>query len=195
MKAEPGNPGLLFVLTILSREAEIAVLRDTSRTPAARRTHSSDRLTESEPLAREAMEFDRKKQPNDWRGFRAETLLSASLAGQKKYAEAEPLLLEGPLNIAGILRNSESRLEHQPARRHKPSLGYADVVEAEAHRKARRGFSLSSQFLRTGSRRYSIGRIFVQCLGASARCWVMAWQPRSHPSCWAFRTRLPSRPC
>ena len=56
---------------------------------------SQGKFTESEPLAREAMEFDRKKQPDDWQGFRAETLLGASVAGQKKYAEAEPLLLEG----------------------------------------------------------------------------------------------------
>ena len=41
------------------------------------------------------MEFDRKNQPGDWQGFRAESLLGASLAGQKKYAEGEPLLLEG----------------------------------------------------------------------------------------------------
>lgn len=37
----------------------------------------------------------------------------------------------------------EARLEHQPTRRHKPSLGYTDVVQAEAHHKVRRGFSLS----------------------------------------------------
>ena len=41
------------------------------------------------------MEFNRRKQPNDWQRFRAESLLGASLAGQKKYVEAEPLLLEG----------------------------------------------------------------------------------------------------
>ena len=56
---------------------------------------SQGKFAESEPLAREAMEFDRKKQPDDWQAFRAESLLGASLAGQKKYAEAEPLLLEG----------------------------------------------------------------------------------------------------
>jgi serine/threonine protein kinase len=56
---------------------------------------SQNKFTESEPLAREAVEFDRKKQPDDWQRFRAESLLGASLAGQKKYAEGEPLLLEG----------------------------------------------------------------------------------------------------
>jgi tetratricopeptide (TPR) repeat protein len=56
---------------------------------------SQGKFTESEPLAREALEFNQKKQPDDWQRFRAECLLGASLAGQKKYAEAEPLLLEG----------------------------------------------------------------------------------------------------
>jgi serine/threonine protein kinase/tetratricopeptide (TPR) repeat protein len=53
------------------------------------------KFTEAEPLAREALEFNRRKQPDDWRLFRAEGLLGASLAGQAKYAAAERLLLEG----------------------------------------------------------------------------------------------------
>lgn len=56
---------------------------------------SERKFAEAEPLAREALEFNRKKQPDDWQGFRAESLLGASLAGEKKYAEAEPLLLSG----------------------------------------------------------------------------------------------------
>jgi eukaryotic-like serine/threonine-protein kinase len=53
------------------------------------------KFAQSEPLAREALEFNRRKQPDDWQRFRAESLLGASLSGRKKYAEAEPLLLEG----------------------------------------------------------------------------------------------------
>ncbi|MGO9271051.1 MAG: tetratricopeptide repeat protein [Terriglobia bacterium] len=53
------------------------------------------RFAASEPLARGAVESDRKMRPNDWQRFFAESLLGSSLAGQKKYAEAEPLLLEG----------------------------------------------------------------------------------------------------
>jgi eukaryotic-like serine/threonine-protein kinase len=56
---------------------------------------SQGKFAECERLAREAMQIDRKKQPDDWQGFFAESLLGASLAGQKKYAEAEPLPLEG----------------------------------------------------------------------------------------------------
>ncbi len=56
---------------------------------------SEGKFAEGEPLAREAMETDQEKRPDDWQRFRAESLLGTSLAGQKKYAEAEPLLLEG----------------------------------------------------------------------------------------------------
>jgi len=56
---------------------------------------SQGKFAESERLAREVMEIEQKSQPDDWQRFRAESLLGASLAGQKKYAEAEPLLMEG----------------------------------------------------------------------------------------------------
>ena len=56
---------------------------------------SQRKFTESEPLAREELEFHQKKQPDNWRRFQAESQLGASLAGQKEYAEAELLLLEG----------------------------------------------------------------------------------------------------
>ncbi len=56
---------------------------------------SQGKFDAGEPLAHEAFEFGRKKQPDDWQTFRAESLLGASLAGQKKYTEAETLLLAG----------------------------------------------------------------------------------------------------
>jgi serine/threonine protein kinase len=56
---------------------------------------SQGKFAVSEPLAREVVELYQKQQPDDWQRFRAESLLGASLAGEKKYAEAEPLLLEG----------------------------------------------------------------------------------------------------
>ena len=61
---------------------------------------SQGEFAESEALAREAMEMEGKIQPDDWQRFRAESLLGASLSGQKKYAEAEPLLLEGYRGMA-----------------------------------------------------------------------------------------------
>jgi eukaryotic-like serine/threonine-protein kinase len=56
---------------------------------------SQGKFTESELLAREALDSYQKKYPDDWGRFRAESLLGASLSGLKKYAEAEPLLIEG----------------------------------------------------------------------------------------------------
>ena len=53
------------------------------------------KFRESERLSREVLAFNLKDQPDDWQRFRAESLLGASLAGLKKYAEAEPLLLAG----------------------------------------------------------------------------------------------------
>jgi tetratricopeptide (TPR) repeat protein len=55
---------------------------------------SQGKFVESERLAREALEFNRKKSPEDWPRFRAESLLGASLSGQKRYREAEPLLID-----------------------------------------------------------------------------------------------------
>ena len=46
-------------------------------------------------LAQEAVEGNRKVRPEEWKRYFSESLLGASLAGEKKYAEAEPLLLEG----------------------------------------------------------------------------------------------------
>jgi tetratricopeptide (TPR) repeat protein/tRNA A-37 threonylcarbamoyl transferase component Bud32 len=56
---------------------------------------SQRKFAEAEKFSRQAVDFYRKAQPDGWRRFCAEGLLGASLAGQKKYAEAEPLLLEG----------------------------------------------------------------------------------------------------
>ena len=56
---------------------------------------SQSKFVEGEPLARKAAEVYRKKEPDNWQVFRAESLVGASLAGQRKFAEAEPLLLEG----------------------------------------------------------------------------------------------------
>jgi eukaryotic-like serine/threonine-protein kinase len=65
---------------------------------------SEGKFAESEALAREVLEQDQKRQPDNWQRFRAESLVGASLAGQKKCAEAEPLLLEG---YQGMLARKE----------------------------------------------------------------------------------------
>ena len=76
----------------------------TSAADLALAYQSQGKFSESEPLAHEALEFDRKNHPDDWQRFRAESLLGASLAGQKKYAEAEPLLVDG---YQGMLARKE----------------------------------------------------------------------------------------
>jgi len=62
------------------------------------------KFADGEPLASEAVEFDRKKETDSWERFRAESTLGASLSGQRKYQEAEPLLVEG---YTGMLARKE----------------------------------------------------------------------------------------
>ncbi len=61
---------------------------------------SEGKFVESERLSREVLEFNRKKQPDAWQRFRAESLMGAALSGKDKYAEAEPLLIEGYQGMA-----------------------------------------------------------------------------------------------
>jgi serine/threonine protein kinase len=49
----------------------------------------------AEPLLRECLTIRAKIQPDAWTTFHTMSLLGAALLGQKKYAEAEPLLLQG----------------------------------------------------------------------------------------------------
>ena len=50
---------------------------------------------EAEPLARECLALRECLIPDDWRTFNSRSMLGDSLLGQKKYAEAEPLLPPG----------------------------------------------------------------------------------------------------
>ncbi len=52
-------------------------------------------FTEAEPLLRECLAIHEKTQPNAWTTFNTKSLLGGALLGQKKYADAEPLLLAG----------------------------------------------------------------------------------------------------
>jgi len=53
------------------------------------------RDAQAESLLREALASHEKANTNTWVRYNCESLLGASLAGQKKYAEAESLLLSG----------------------------------------------------------------------------------------------------
>jgi eukaryotic-like serine/threonine-protein kinase len=49
----------------------------------------------AEPLLREALAIREKQEPDDWRTFNTRSMLGGALLGQKKYADAEPLLVKG----------------------------------------------------------------------------------------------------
>ena len=53
------------------------------------------KFAEAEGLARKCLAQREREIPDDWRTFNARGLLGGALLGQKKYAEAEPLLLSG----------------------------------------------------------------------------------------------------
>jgi tetratricopeptide (TPR) repeat protein/predicted Ser/Thr protein kinase len=66
---------------------------------------SEGKYRQAESLARETLDLQKKIAPGDWPQYNAESVLGESLAGQKKTAQAEPLLHEG---YAGML----SRKDH-----------------------------------------------------------------------------------
>jgi tetratricopeptide (TPR) repeat protein len=70
---------------------------DTLNTMAdlARNYLDEGKYAEAEPLLREALTTYETQLPENWERYRCQSLLGASLAGQKKYAEAEPALLAG----------------------------------------------------------------------------------------------------
>lgn len=54
-----------------------------------------ERYKEAELYLRECQAIREKSQPNDWSAFYAQSMLGGALLGQKKYTEAEPILLKG----------------------------------------------------------------------------------------------------
>ncbi|MBI4906910.1 MAG: serine/threonine protein kinase [Acidobacteria bacterium] len=77
---------------------------------------SQRKFAESEPLAREAMDITIRKQPGSWERFYAAALLGASLSGQKKYEQAEPLLLEGHRGLETLKDKAGAQERSQMAR-------------------------------------------------------------------------------
>jgi tetratricopeptide (TPR) repeat protein/predicted Ser/Thr protein kinase len=62
------------------------------------------RPAEAEPLMRACLAIREKQQPDDWLTFSTKSVLGETLLGQKKYADAEPLLLQG---YEGMKRREE----------------------------------------------------------------------------------------
>ena len=50
---------------------------------------------DAESLLRECLAIREKTQPDEWTTFGTKSMLGGALSGQKKYADAEPLLLAG----------------------------------------------------------------------------------------------------
>ncbi|MDX1961813.1 MAG: protein kinase [Pirellulales bacterium] len=63
---------------------------------------------EAEPLLRQCLAIYKAKSPDHWEAFHVQSLLGAALLGQKKYSQAEPLLLSG-------YRGMQERDAHIPA--------------------------------------------------------------------------------
>jgi hypothetical protein len=59
------------------------------------RAYLGDKPAQAETLLRQALAILDKKSPDVWQSYEARSLLGASLLEQKKYAEAEPFLLQG----------------------------------------------------------------------------------------------------
>jgi tetratricopeptide (TPR) repeat protein len=61
--------------------------------------------TDAEQLLRDGLNTMEKTRPDHWRRFSAQSLLGSALAGQQRFASAEPLLLSG---YAGLLQRKET---------------------------------------------------------------------------------------
>jgi serine/threonine protein kinase len=100
---------------------------------------TAGRPGEAERLLREYLTIREKKFPDDWLTFDTMSRLGGALLEQKKYADAEPLLLSGyeglkardakiPTNSKGSLTAALTRLvQHRPQRRAVPRPGVHDL--------------------------------------------------------------------
>ena len=77
-RATPDDPGFAGVLALVALEL------------LQHRQYAA-----AETYVRECLTIREKKWPDDWSFFNAKSMLGGALAGQKKFQEAEPLLLEG----------------------------------------------------------------------------------------------------
>jgi hypothetical protein len=56
---------------------------------------AQNKPTEAEAVLRPCLSIRQKMQPDEWGAFNVQSMLGGALLGQKKYTEAEPLLLQG----------------------------------------------------------------------------------------------------
>jgi tetratricopeptide (TPR) repeat protein len=75
------------------------------------------KFSEAESLSRETLAILEQTFPDDWTRFQTQTVLGAAISGQKRYSEAEPLLLKG---YAGMIERKATI----------PAGNQADVTKA-----------------------------------------------------------------
>jgi hypothetical protein len=93
-----GEAGTLFASILEARRRVLGVENPEtldSMTSLAEVRLKQERYTEAETLLREALVIREKSAPDSWKRYRNESLLGASLAAQRRFAEAEPMLLAG----------------------------------------------------------------------------------------------------
>jgi serine/threonine protein kinase/Flp pilus assembly protein TadD len=89
------------------------------------------RYDEAEPIARDCLAIRQKKQPDDWTTFNAQSVLGGVLLGQKKYAQAEPLLLQGFEGMQRRVPTIPAQLRHRLVQAQKRLV---ELYEAMGHK-------------------------------------------------------------
>ena len=121
-KLGPDHPDTLALMTQLAR------------------AYLVDKPAQAETLLRQALAILDKKSPDGWQSFEARSLLGASLLGQKKYAEAEPFLLQG----YDGMKAREAKIP-APSRRRLPEAGKRIVTLYNAWGKAGQGRGMEEE--------------------------------------------------
>ena len=87
----------LDVLVLINETGSIAVFRPVADSLAKVALYllQNEQYISAEPILRECLGIRTTLNPKDWTTFYTKTLLGSSLLGQRKYADAEPLLLQG----------------------------------------------------------------------------------------------------
>jgi hypothetical protein len=93
------------------------------------------RCAEAEPILRECLAIREKVAPRNWRRFEAKALLGGALLGQKKYADAEPLLLAGYRGMSARAVTMPPATEG-PARLHEALDWLIELAEARVDKEA-----------------------------------------------------------
>ena len=92
------------------------------------------KFAEAEPIAREMLAIHEKLDPNDWFEFSNQSVLGACLLGQKKYAEAEPILVSG---YQGMKQRYDDFPKHYKSRDLKLALNHLIQLYEETNQPAK----------------------------------------------------------